>query len=442
LNIKKSCSLWLAIYVVVAIAVGALVYRRFPLAGAAIGGGVFGGGIVWLGLAYLAGVRTKIAEALRLRGAVEGSPPEDGETIAVVGTIEAVASPLTSPLSGAACVAYKYEVRNGDTTVYDGFALAPSAIFSMHGQIRILAYPDLQVPERVVPSAEALPRFSEYVEKTEFREPSLGDIRAIFDEAMKGFDDAEGSVRSDTRNARGDVPLHRATFVERIVTPGQRVFATGHYSLARGGLVRDPDSPLSLIISDAAQGGTAARSVRGAIGSLIGAAIFLGIAAAGLAGLYAFVPLAASEQMSPRLNPTWREVRMERLLERRVRGRMRKAGLLDSGTVTAVVPAGTARGRVAAHGHDVTVSRATAVRLGDLTIVRIDDDAVALTLGPGDRPLRLRFGNDDVDASTFARDLEVDITENSGRDVAGRVTYFRDDAPAPACRVTFHATVQ
>jgi len=109
----------------------------------------------------------------------------------------------------------------------------------------------------------------------------------------------------------------------------------------------------------------------------------------------------------------------------------------------AQLDAGTARGRVAAGGRDVVVSRATATRLGDITVVHIDDDVVTLTIDEGQHPLRLRFGNDDVGAATFPRDLEVEITSSTHHgEIAGRFTYFRDDAETPACRVTFHATLQ
>ena len=441
MSLKKSCSLWLAIYAVAAIFVGHIVYRRFPLIGAAVVGGVIGGGIVWLGLAFLGGVWQKIAEALRLRRTIEGGALPDDAKIAVVGTIDPLSATLASPFTGRPCVAYKYEVRAGNSLLYDGFALTPSAIFSQHGQIRILAYPDLQVTPRKIPSAEALPNFSEYIERTEFFEPSLSNLRESLKHGMAALSDDDGSIRTDSRMTRGDAPLERAAFTEWSLAPGDRVYATGHYSMQRGGLVPQPGMPLSLILRDAASG-VPRPSFAGAIGNLIGAAIFFAIAAAGLLALYAFVPLAASEQMSPALRRTWREVRLERVLERRLRGRMRTAGLLDSGTVMAMLDAGTARGRVTTASSDAAVSRAAATRLGDLIVIRIDDGAVALTIDSQGRPLRLRFGNDDADASTFARDLDVEITESSASDVAGRFTYFRDDAETPACRVTFHAAVR
>ncbi|HEV2721422.1 MAG TPA: hypothetical protein VG323_15475 [Thermoanaerobaculia bacterium] len=429
---KKSCSTWSVIYFVAALFVGHLVYRRFPMTVAVLAGGAIGGGIVWLGLAYLVGVWTKLAEARRMSRAGEGGPPRDGETIAVAGTIEPVGAPLTSPVSGKPCVAYKYEVRRDDDLLYDGFALAPCAIDSPHGRIRIFAWPDLQTEARAVPNASD--RFDSYVEETKFREPTLS-----LHGALAPFNDRDGSVRVDTRMTPHKPDLVTAEFTERSFAPGDRVVATGRYSTERGGLVAEPGMPLSVSIRDAARSG-AGRSVAGAVGNLIGGVIFLAIAAAGVLALYVFVPLSASEQMSPNSRRTWHEVRLDRTIERRLRVPLRKAGIVDEGIPTAMLDAGVARGRVTANGRDVDVSRATAERAGDAFVIHIDDDVAVLTVDKGEHPLRLRLGGDEIDPSTFARDLEVQITSSTHHgEIAGRFTYFRDDAESPAARVTFHA---
>lgn len=422
-----------ALYLVCAIFVGHLVYRRFPVMGAVIGGGIVGGGIVWMGLAYLAGIWTKLSEARRLRRTLDGGPPADGETVAVLGTIEPIGAPLTSPLTGQPCVAYKYEVHQDDKLLYGGFALAPSAVDSPHGRIRIFAQPALQTKPRMVGDAGV--RFEDYVADTKWREPELS-----LQKALGHFNDRDGSVRVDTRLVHRDPDLTTASFKEWSFAPGDRVFATGRYSVERGGLVAEPGMPLSVSIRDAAENVTG-RSVLGAFGNLVGGIIFLAIAAAGLAALYAFVPLSASEQMAPGLRRTWREVRLERTIDRKLRPALRKAGLLDSGTPSAMLDLGTARGRVTANGRDAGVTRAAATRVGDAITIHIDDDAAVLTV-ENNHPTALRFGNAAVDPSTFARDLEVEITSSLHHgEVAGRFTYFRDDAESPAARVTFRASM-
>lgn len=429
MSMKKSCTAWLVVYVVVAVLVGHLIYRRVPAISAALWGGAIGGGIVWIGLANLAGVRTKLAEITRLRKTEAGGPPADGETMAVVGTVEAEGQALTSPLSGVQCVAYKYEVRRGESLLFEGFALAPSSILTQHGKIRLLAQPELQLTPREVLRGDAVPQFTDYIKHTKFHEPSLGDIKTIFT-AMHAETD---HIRRDTRMSGDDSAIKHATFKEWTLVPGQRVFATGYYSAPRNGLVPDPDSPLSLIVRDAAAG-TVGRSVRGAVGSFVAAVIFLAIAAAALVGFYAFVPLAEAEQKAPDRRTMWREVRFDRLLELRVRPKLRQMGLLDSGTFVASLPEGTAHGRVTTNGRDVNVSRASATKLGDLYTIHIDDDAMVLTIDEYGHPIRLRFGNEDVDPR---QNLEMNMTGH----VSGRVTYLRDDAETPAARVTFRATL-
>ena len=430
MSLKRSCGLSLAVYVVAAVFVGHLVYRRYPRVFEAVVSGAVGGGIVWMGLAYLAGVRTKLAEISRLRSTDAGGPPPDGKTITVVGSVESDATPLTAPLSGVQCVAYKYEIRKGEDQLFDGFALAPCSILTPHGRMRLLAQPELQLTPREVLPNDAVPHFHDYMKRTKFHEPSLSDIGTMFAELGSETD----HIRRDNQMSH-DEKIEYADFKEWTLVPGQRVIATGHYSAQRGGLVPEPGMPLSLIVRDAAAGGMVARSVRGAIGNLVGAVIFFAIAAAALLGFYAFVPLGAAEWMAPDRRTMWREVRFERFIEQHVRGRLRAAGWIDSGTTMADVPAGSARGRVTTDARDVVVSRATATRLGDLYTIHIDDDVLVLTIDEYGHPIRLRFGDRDVDPR---RDVEFDPRSH----VSGRITYLRDDAETPACRVTFNAAMQ
>lgn len=432
MSVKLACSTWFAMYVVAAVFLGHLVYHRLPKIGEAFVSGIVGGGIASMGLLYLGGIWTKIAEALRLRRSMDRQPA-DGQTIVVVGTIVPLAPTLLSPCTGRPCVAYKYEVRYGDALLYDGFALAPSAIDSQHGRVRILAYPDLQVAPSFVRHSDGAPNFSEYIERTAFREPP-----APKEAPGAAFDENDGSVRTDTRWAQGAVALDYATFKEWSLAPGDRVYAIGFYSQERGGFVSERVRPVPVILRDSPRG-LVRRSIVGAFASLGGAALFLGIVAAGVLALYVFVPLSATEQMAPDRRTMWREVRMDRLIERRIRVPMRSAGLLDISHIVPDLESGSARGRVTAGGRDIAVSSADESRLGDMTIIRIDDGVVTLTVDSRGRPLRLRFGNDDVDASTFARDLDVEIEQNWATYVVGRFTYFRDDAESPACRVTFYA---
>jgi hypothetical protein len=360
----------------------------------------------------------------------ETEPPRDGEKIAVTGTIETTTAALDAPISGANAVAYKYEVSStsGDT-LFDGFALAPSVIRSNRGTIAIFAYPELQFD--AVEIVDVADSFAEYVRRTRFMEPGIGTARALFHELTV---DDDGRMRNDMRMISDDDALKHATFKEWIVQPGDRVTAIGTYSAARGGFVPD-GSVQPLIIRRAGAANAKPRVLGGAIGSLIGGIVCLAIAAAVLAGFYAFVSLDTAEQMSPHLTPAWFEIRAERLLERRVRPRLRAMGLMDTGTATIMISPGDARGRAAANGRETLVHQATAVCTDGTATIHIDNDAVVLTVDARSRPTYLTILGVEVDPSPDDLDLQFErIYDCGGR---GRLTYFRDGASSPACHVTF-----
>src|SRR5437762_587107 len=84
--------------------------------------------------------------------------------------------------------------------IVDGFALAPSSILTPHGKIRLLAQPELQLTPRDLMRGDAVPQFRDYMKRTKFHEPSLGDIRAIFTELGNESD----HIRRDNRMTQDD----------------------------------------------------------------------------------------------------------------------------------------------------------------------------------------------------------------------------------------------
>ena len=73
---KKACAVPLALYLLTAAVTGAVVYRRFPVTSAALLTGFIGGFFVFLGFAYLFGIRGRIAEARMIRRAEELRSPQ------------------------------------------------------------------------------------------------------------------------------------------------------------------------------------------------------------------------------------------------------------------------------------------------------------------------------------------------------------------------------
>src|SRR5712692_8297669 len=108
---KKSCLHALALYLLVAAAIGVLVYRRFPVVPATLAAAFGGGLIASLGLGYFIAIPRKIGEALMIQRALGGETPRDGAKVAAIGHISPSGGSLVSPLSKTSCVAYKYEIR-------------------------------------------------------------------------------------------------------------------------------------------------------------------------------------------------------------------------------------------------------------------------------------------------------------------------------------------
>src|SRR2546421_4145807 len=129
---KKTCGGWAMVFLACALVMGFLAGRRIIIA--ALPAGIIGGGLLWLGLAYIGGVGEKVRTASRIRRALEGAPPRDGEIIAVVGRITPLGETLYSPFRREPCVAYAYRVRTPrsktTTTDFEGIALTPSMIGS------------------------------------------------------------------------------------------------------------------------------------------------------------------------------------------------------------------------------------------------------------------------------------------------------------------------
>lgn len=434
---KKSCGTWLAVYVVLAVAVGVIVYRRLPEPQIAATSGFFGGIVLWLGFGYLWGIKKKIADAKIIRRGLAGDPPLDGEKIAAIGRIEPSGSALVSPLSRTPCVAYKYEIRDRYTsrhssearTFYDGFALTPSMIQTPSGSTRLLGWADLNFNRATIPEEIARKNADEYIAATQFSEPTIMQIRASIQKMMDIYKDDDGTVRFDQKHFQPPETLDNAMFYEWVLRPGEQVCVTGTYSVERGGIVPSKQpiiDPITLEVGP--PDAFTRRAAAGAAGYLIGGSIFLAVGLIALVAFLVFVPLDATEQMAPTFRPSWQEVQAEQWIEKRLRVPMRNAGMLNPDeSVSVHLEAGQASGRVRSGGVEQSVSRAVAYRTGDERTIDIDNGTVTLSTNGGGVPTRLAIMRHEVPLS----DASIQITG-----VIGRIMYYAEDR---ACRVTFYA---
>jgi len=77
MKLKSACLAWFGLFLFMAVLIGALVYRRMGVVEPALVAGFIGGGLAWVGFGFVAGIREKLADILRIRHAVAGQRPAD-----------------------------------------------------------------------------------------------------------------------------------------------------------------------------------------------------------------------------------------------------------------------------------------------------------------------------------------------------------------------------
>jgi hypothetical protein len=284
---KRGCSFFLVTWAAFAAVYWYFINHRLPAPAnvwVPIGAGFF--------MAIVIGViRTAIAsadDARRVRRALEpggfmGEERKDGETIVAGGTIRPLGEALITPFSHKRAVLYSYEVerpgpqtRNQSGTVkdYSGFALTPSVIDTMRGQVKLLCFPQLEgVEKEVAFGPDAVPNAQAYIRDTQWTPMSGFNPTQIYREVKEMLTDDDGQLRKDWRIV--DRPdLEGATLIEQFVAPGSQVFAFGKWSAEKRGLIPDSGVPARLVVGDAR---AVLKSLRGKVtGSIIGALILGG----------------------------------------------------------------------------------------------------------------------------------------------------------------------
>jgi len=400
---KKTCGVWAMVFLACALVMGFLAGRRIIIA--ALPAGIIGGGVLWLGLAYIGGVGEKARTARRIRRALDDAPPRDGEIIAVVGRITPLGETLVSPFRRETCVAYSYRVRTPHskttTTDFEGIALTPSMI----GSMKLLAWPELDVPETLCQGDEARRNATEYVSQTNFT------IAQMF----KPDRTKSPHVRYDHRSQIAGDSIKFGLLSERVLRPDEEVCALGYYSASEGGLTHEPNTLVATLkIMNGDPNAIRGRLVRRSIGNILGGLFFVALAVAGMLALYINIPLEAAEQMSPNRTTWWWEVRLERLIARHH----------PNESTPTMLGSGEARGRFVVGDREVRPT--TAIMTGNT--IDIDNGAAVATI-ESDRLMHLKL---------LARTIEGAEFENLG-DGEGRITYLGDDAK---CRIAFKAAIR
>jgi hypothetical protein len=268
---------------------------------------------MWISASSVQGALASARDAMRVSsessfGGFGGEQFEDDAMATVVGHIRAVGLPLHAPFSGTSAVLYSYEIdhvsRGAKETTnvmdYSGFALAPCAIDSPHGSIRILGFPLLEgFAKRSYDTDEGRKNATAYLDATALKDMQGFHPGTIFHEVKELLTDDDGQFRKDWKMTE-DRDLTSKYLHEQIVTPGDQVCAIGRWSAAKHGLIPPAGGVIRLLQGDPQKivSGLWRKTIGNAIGAVIVAVVVNGAVytllqiSAGKSQLFAKTPMA------------------------------------------------------------------------------------------------------------------------------------------------------
>jgi hypothetical protein len=268
---------------------------------------------MWISVSSFQGAITSARDASRVSsessfGGYGGEQFADDEMATVVGHIRAVGSSLRAPFSGNAAVLYSYDIDHissgpkdtSNVMDYSGFALAPCAIDSPHGSVRIFGFPMLEgFPKKSYNTEEGRKNAAAYLESTTQKDMQGFHPGTIFHEIKELLTDDDGQFRKDWKMTE-DRDLTDKHLREQMVAPGDQVCAIGRWSEAKHGLIPPPGGVIRLLQGDPQKivSGLWRKCIGNLIGALIVAAVVNGAVytllqvAAGKSKLFAETPLA------------------------------------------------------------------------------------------------------------------------------------------------------
>ncbi|MEO8432127.1 MAG: hypothetical protein ABI592_11510 [Acidobacteriota bacterium] len=245
-GLARSALLQLAGFLATGAAVMFFLQRRYALSPpGTLAISVFAGFFLFLCWSFLVAILQPVRERKSLRDGMAGHRPADGQLAGVAGTIDAVGETVRAPLSGRDCVAWEYEIfrteRQGKhlrkVTYFEGTALVPSVISTPAGDFRLLAVPEFDLPQESFEPGPATRDIRRHIAAARIEtEQPRGTLK-------KRWTDDDGAYRREERLPvdLDQVPFAQCVFRERSIRRGERVYAFGLFSEARGGIVPDPN---------------------------------------------------------------------------------------------------------------------------------------------------------------------------------------------------------
>jgi hypothetical protein len=238
--VKKGCGLTLVLWLALVGAYGYVAFQKihelFPSAMIGVLGGTFASALV----GSFIGLFTGASDRAALRRAMNGDAMRDGRLEAASGQIRPTGAPLESPFSGRPCVAYEYDVKQPDAgaSEFAGFALAPCAIQTIRGPVRVFGWAMLDSFSQTDSNAIDRARGAAILRTAAFEKLGVTTILSVMGELMA---DQDGAIRKDLRvdgdvaALQGDGALRGRAIQERIVPVDAMVTMLGRWSEARQG---------------------------------------------------------------------------------------------------------------------------------------------------------------------------------------------------------------
>jgi hypothetical protein len=197
-----------------------------------------------------------------LRRVETGERPPDGGAIVATGSVRALSTPLTAPLSGVACVAYMYKMHyvtgsgsdRSEVPVYWGYASRPFALDGPTGRTRVLAVPQLVSDAQVQNSRAAQARAAAYAQTASFEEVEwnvLGALGTAFKMAREIFTDEDGEARHDWHRAGDQTDPSSLVLEETVLPVDDEVSVHGIWSAEREAVVAQGDKSVAAGVSAA-----------------------------------------------------------------------------------------------------------------------------------------------------------------------------------------------
>jgi len=234
--LKGSCLIALVVWVSLMAGYAYIAWQRTgePLAAFVIG--LLGGTFSAIFISSFIGLFTGNRDRTAIRRAMNMEPMKDGRLEAASGPIRALDKVLEAPFTGRPCVVYEYDVKRGTEgqSDYAGFAMAPCAIETLRGPVKVLGFTMLdQFPAAAEDQIDRA-RGQRYLASASFESLGVLSILSVVGELIA---DDDGSIRKDYRIAGDGLNLEGRRIREQSLPPGTPVTLLGQWSEARGGFV-------------------------------------------------------------------------------------------------------------------------------------------------------------------------------------------------------------